>query len=291
MGFLSSRTQYLNRRPNMFSFTAGQAHAKRKRIFASAYSKTSITQNRVQNIIKSRVAKLVRFIETQTNTALRGDGSPVVIRHMFRALQADVFTAFAFSESNGSKFLDNLKSGSNTMEDLGMEDMDLFHDERRDDFFFWESEIPFKYLSRFIARRGAKAHAAAQKWLYDFVSRHEAESLPRTKVKAAGGSVDAFSATVYGKLLMYRNPESGIPLSWAEKASEIMDHAGTRQRKGTSKCFSADSTASRRARCSPCSSRIYRSPNQLPRKRAVPAPPRITDYAIYERRGATLCSD
>ena len=218
-----------DREPNMFSFTANQDHAKRKRIFASAYSKTSISQERTQYIVQSRAAKVVRFIESQVSGKDLGgeDHCSIVIRNMFRALQADIFTAFAFSDADGSRFLDNLKGGANTLEDLGMRDMDLFHDEHREKFFFWESEVPFQYIRHLIASNSAKAHALAEQWIQKLIHKYDTKSSLHT----TNGDVDFHShmtnMSVYDRLLMYKDSRTGFQLSSSEKASEIMDHVGT----------------------------------------------------------------
>lgn len=211
----------------MFSIASTQAHTKRKRIFASAYSKTSISQDRTQNIIKSRTAKILKFIGQQTSThpSYLGKTGPMIVRNVFRALQADIFTAFAFSETDGTNFLENLKAGPNTQEDLGMDMMDLFHDDRRESFFFWESETPFKHFSRFITPNGVAAHIRGQRWLGEIISRYET----REKMKYVDGDeqqLGNFEYGTYKKLLLWRNSETGEPLDWNERASEIMDHMG-----------------------------------------------------------------
>ena len=217
------------RKPNMFSSASSRDHSSRKRIFASSYSKTSVTGDRVQNIIKVRVAKIMNFLERQSssNSTFHGSSGPIVVRNVFRALQADVFTAFAFSEGEGTNFLNHLENGPNTVEDLGMGMMDLFHDEKRDEFFFWESEQPFKYISKFLARNGPKSHERAQRWLMELVKPHEARLQSRNPIKSTEKSLLQFNGGVYEKLMFYKNPETGNPLDWTERASEIMDHAGT----------------------------------------------------------------
>ena len=210
----------------MFSVVSTEAHAKRKRIFASAYSKTTICQYRAQNIIKSRTARIIKFFGQQTSAgASSGRSGPIIVRNVFRALQADIFTAFAFSETEGTNFLENLKTGPNTQEDLGMDMMDLFHDDKRESFFFWESEKPFKYFCRFFKPNGRAAHIKGQRWLGDIISRYET----RNKPKDAEGDkqqLGGFESGTYMKLLQWRNPETGKPLDWNERASEIMDHMG-----------------------------------------------------------------
>jgi len=212
----------------MFSFTSGQAHAKRKRIFASAYSKTSVSQGRVQSIIKTRISKLSRFIESQARcrqASLRGS-NVVVVRHVFRALQADIFTAFAFSDANGTTFLHNLRQGANTMEEIGMSALDLFHDEKRDQFFFWESEKPFKHFTRLIGRYGRNQHLKAEIWVSQLIAGHEAGLSPGKPDETSNESTDSSKAGLYEKLWLHRHPETRRPLDWAERASEVMDHAG-----------------------------------------------------------------
>lgn len=214
-------------KPNMFSIASTQAHAKRKRIFASAYSKSAISQYRAQNIIKSRTAKVLDFIgqQTSTNASPLGKSGPVIVRNVFRALQADIFTAFAFSETNGTKFLENLKAGPNTLEDLGMDMMDLFHDDKRESFFFWESEIPIKFLGRFIRPNGLAAHIRGQRWLGEIICRYETKN----KIKDVEGDeqqLEKLECGTYNKLLQWRSPETGKSLDWNERASEIMDHMG-----------------------------------------------------------------
>lgn len=90
----------------MFSSTSSRAHSSRKRIFASAYSKTAITQDRVQDIITSRVAEFVSFVGRQTSSdeTFHGVSGPIVIRNVFRALQVDISTAFAFADEAGTNF-------------------------------------------------------------------------------------------------------------------------------------------------------------------------------------------
>lgn len=214
----------------MFSSTSSRAHSSRKRIFASSYSKTAVTGDRVQSIIKSRVAKIMNFLERQSssNSTFHGSSGPVVVRNVFRALQADVFTAFAFAEGEGTDFLNHLGKGPNTLEDLGMGMMDLFHDEKRDEFFFWESERPFNYIGKFLARNGPKSHERAQRWLMELVKPHETRLQSRDPIKSTEKGLCQFNGGVYEKLMFYKNPETGNPLDWTERASEIMDHAGTR---------------------------------------------------------------
>ena len=181
----------------------------------------------MQYIIKTRTGTLLRFIDEQVSTedASFGKSGPLVVRNMFRALQADIFTAFAFSEADGTTFLERLRSGANTMEDLGMESMDLCHDERRDPYFFWESEAPFKYIGRFVVTEGPIAHAKAQRWLSGLITKYELKLQSEQKTHP-DEPLSGFNYGPYRKMLTWRNPDTGRPLSWTERASEIMDHCG-----------------------------------------------------------------
>ncbi|KAL2059544.1 hypothetical protein ABVK25_000837 [Lepraria finkii] len=106
-----------------------------------------------------------------------------------------------------------------------MGEMDLFHDEKRDEFFFWESEKPFKYIGKILARNGLESHEMAQRWLMELVKPYEAKVQSREPVQSSEKSVKQFNGSVYEKLLLYKNPKTGNPLDWTERASEIMDHA------------------------------------------------------------------
>lgn len=214
----------------MFSFKSSQAHITRRRIYAMNYSKSAISQPHVQNIIKTRISTLIRFIAQQTSSTSRTDGksSPLVVRNLFRALQADVFTAFAFSETVGTNFLDNLGVGrANTSEELGMDLIDLFHEDKRDAFFFWESESPFKYFARLLGWDGPVAHMNAETWVSNLISRYEASLQVSPKDMHPMNQKRLGDNSVYGKMLVWRNTQTGRPLSWEERASEMMDHVGS----------------------------------------------------------------
>lgn len=201
---------------------------KRRRILASSYSKSAISHRSNQKIIKNSAEKLVHFIEQQTcldYTGRRRSG-PIVVRNAFRALQADVFTGFAFSEVDGTNFLDNLTVGPNALEDIGMSMMDLCHDDRRDRFFFWESEKPFKKILRFIKPNAFAIHTKAQMWVSEIISRYESKIYLSKEVAYSRNPAESLETGVYKKLLMWRSPDNGKPLDWNERASEIMDHLG-----------------------------------------------------------------
>ena len=212
----------------MFSFASSQAHTKRRRILASSFSKTAISQYRTQNIIKNRVEKLANFIDQQTsrNKSSFGKTGPIVVRNAFRALQADIFTAFTFSEADGTRFLDNLKTGSNTLEDMGMDMLDLCHDEKRDTFFFWESEEPFKRISHFVKPNALAIHTKAHQWLSKLISRYETNIELSNESRNQRECSKTYESSTYKKLLIWRSPDTGESLDWNERASEIMDHMG-----------------------------------------------------------------
>lgn len=207
----------------MFSFSSSRAHKQRRRVFASAYSKSAIAHFQVQQLIKARTAKLRRFIDRQADSDRFSPGKtgPIVVRNIFRALQADVFTAFAFSEHEGTRYLDKLEEGANTLEDMDMGMMDLCHDDRRERYFFWESEKPFKYVAHFIDRNGPIAHKTAERWITELATRYET----RINGKKSQSSVGATG--VYGKMLYWKEPGSGLSLSPDERVSEMLDHTGT----------------------------------------------------------------
>ena len=118
------------------------------------------------------------------------------------------------------------KAGANTLEDLGMDMMDLFHDDRRDSFFFWESERPFKHFCRIIKPNVLLGHKRAQEWLGDIISRYETRNKGTKDTGNEKVTIESFEGGTYKKLLTWRNPEIGKPLDWNERASKIIDHMG-----------------------------------------------------------------
>ena len=211
----------------MFSFASSQAHKQRRRVFAATYSKSGIAKQRVQNLLKARTAKLLHFIDHQSSSDgfSAGKTGPLVVRNLFRALQADIFTAFLFSEEEGTTFLDNLKVGPNTMEDLGMGMLDLCHDEKRDRYFFWESESPFKYIVHAIDRNAPIAHLKAQAWLAELAHKFEESERLAKRDNCAQEEMRYSDQGVYSKLLHWEDV-NGRPLSFEERASEVLDHIG-----------------------------------------------------------------
>ena len=178
-------------------------------------------------MLKARTAKLLDFINHQSSIDgfSAGKTGPLVVRNLFRALQADIFTAFIFSEEEGTTFLDNLKVGPNTTEDLGMGMLDLCHDEKRDRFFFWESESPFKYIVHAIDRNAPIAHLKAQAWLAGLAQKFEERERLAKRDACPPEEMRSSDQGVYSKLLHWKDV-SGRPLSFEQRASEALDHAG-----------------------------------------------------------------
>jgi len=163
---------------NMFSCQSSKAPRERRRIFATAYSKTAISQPSVQVLIKQRTAKLLHYLDQETSPkfAESGTSGPVVVRHIFRALQADILTPYVFSETEGTTFLDKLEGGPDMMEDLDMRVIHLGHEDRRDAYFFWESEKPFKHVQSLLNRSGISAHKKTEAWLKELARTYESRT-------------------------------------------------------------------------------------------------------------------
>ena len=212
----------------MFSFASSHDHKQRRRILQSAYSKTAISADRVQNIIQVRTTKLLRFLDkaATTGSVHFDQGDSIILRNVFRALQADIFTAFAFSDDLGTSYLDNLREGANTTDDLGMNLMDLCHDEKRDPYFFWESELPFKYIARSMGRHSPDLHNNAHKWLKDLVSAFELRRSRLGNPSYAPNSATNLLSGTWERLSEWRHKDSGTQLDEDERLSEVLDHAG-----------------------------------------------------------------
>lgn len=217
---------FYSRMPNMFSYHPAKAHKERRRILASAYSKTAISQVSVQNLIRERASRLIKYLEHQMTPNYKGSVSsgPIVVRHIFRALQADIFTAFAFSEDEGTTFLDNLRTGPNTMEDLDMGKMDLCHEDRRDAYFFFEGEKPFNYLPRLLLSSSRVAHKEAETWLSGLARKYDDQAATIPTVESVERKLQSHQSP-YRLLCQWRNTNTGHGLSFKERASEILDHA------------------------------------------------------------------
>lgn len=168
---------------------------------------------------------LLQFIDKQisTESSSFGKSGPLVVHNIFRALQSDIFTACAFSDKAGTSFLEKLRRGANTMEIPGMEMMDLCYDGM---FFFWQSEPPFKYIGRVVARNGPIVHAKAQECLSELAVNYKAK-LHSEGEDCPDEPLSEFNYSPYTKMSTWRDLKTGQPLSWNEKASEIMDHTGS----------------------------------------------------------------
>ncbi|CAD6581260.1 MAG: hypothetical protein ASARMPRED_000560 [Alectoria sarmentosa] len=208
----------------MFSFTSRSAHLARKRIFAPVYSRSSIHSPRVQNILRTRTTKLIRFFLHQTFASRIGRTGHLVPRNFFRPLGADILTAFAFSDTEGTKFLDKLQAGANTTQELGMDIWELWHEDKRDSFFFFESQPELKRFAKLFAPHGCGVHARFEAWVVSVMKQYEAHMSSIVKVESEEKEIS--EQGVYWRLLTYKSPTTRQPLSWNERASEIMDHMG-----------------------------------------------------------------
>ena len=101
---------------------------------------------------------------------------------------------------------------------------ELWHEDKRDSFFFFESQPPFKRFVNFFAPHGRSIHARFEAWVLAVMKQYEARVSPCLKVESEGKEIS--EQGVYWRLLTYRSPNTGQPLSWNERASEIMDHMG-----------------------------------------------------------------
>jgi hypothetical protein len=197
----------------MFSFPSRREHFNRKRIVAPAYLKSSISGPRMQSIIQPKLQKLISFLKSQAD-------QPLIVRNIFRALFTDVFTAFAFSEMEGTHFLERLRTGPNTMKQLGMDDLQLWHEDIRDSFFFFESQPGFKYVSHFFIPQSRPIHRRFEAWITEIINRYEARVEDKLQDKS-------FSEPgIYWRLLARNNSATVENLGWRERASEIMDQMG-----------------------------------------------------------------
>ncbi|GAD93462.1 hypothetical protein PVAR5_2072 [Paecilomyces variotii No. 5] len=202
----------------MFSFTGNADHAARRRIFSSNYLKSNVMSPYVQQIIQSRIEKLIKFIKSAVEEDSKKT-QPIVVRNIYRAMQSDISTRFAFSDFYGTDWLDKLNGRVNESKYTGMHVMDFFHQELREATFFWESEPPFLYLNRLLVPNGPPEQQNAQKWAAGLFRRFEAildDSSDRDEL---------VRQSVYGKLYTWRN-EKGEPLPFEDRASEMLDHIG-----------------------------------------------------------------
>ena len=210
---------------NMFSFVPRSTHLARKRIFAPVYSRSSTHGPRVQHILSTRTAMLTQFLSNQTSVSPTGRSGNLIPRNFIRALGTDVFTAFAFSDAESTTYLNELRAGANTMKELGMDIWELWHEDKRDSFFFFESEPGLQVFRSFFAPHGRDIHVRFETWVESVMRQYEARvsSCFKSECEEKGSSEQG----VYWRLLTYRSPTTRQPLSWHERASEIMDHMGT----------------------------------------------------------------
>ena len=208
----------------MFSFAPRSAHLARKRVFAPVYSRSSIHSPRVQHILKTRTAQLTHFLAAQITASATGKSGHLISRNFIRPLETDIFTAFAFSDAEGTHFLQELRAGPNTTKEIGMDIWEFWHEDKRDSFFFFESQPELKRFARTFAPHGRAVHARFEAWVVAIMKQYE------TRVSSCLGEGSAEKKNpeqgVYWRLLTCRDPTTKQPLSWRERASEIMDHMG-----------------------------------------------------------------
>ena len=202
----------------MFTVQSSKAHTARRRLFAKDYSKSNISSSYVQAIIHNKVSQLQSFL---THHVTSTPNVPLVVRNVFRALQIDTVTAFAFSTDDATNHLGKLSSKShNTIDDLALDPLESFYDERNQDFFFWEVEAPFRYFRKFFAPKGIEAQKKSETWMNRMIARFE------TRLHACATPAEQrklIATSVYGK--MYQSQT----LSKNEMAGEILDHVGAGQ--------------------------------------------------------------
>ncbi|MCJ1356842.1 MAG: hypothetical protein MMC33_006838 [Icmadophila ericetorum] len=213
----------------MFTFQSGQDHQNRRRIYMKNYNRTAIFGAHCQHIIRSRSTKLLNFLLNQTSKE-SPTTRPFLARNLCRALQLDVVTAFTFSDTDGTKFLDRLDSSLyNTVEEVGLEVIDLFYDERNGSYLFWEIESPFKYLINFfskISRESKAAHRRAESWTSGLISQFEARY---RNCKDETERQRLVESSIYGKMLIHQPSNGSEQLRWEKRAAEILDHVGAGQ--------------------------------------------------------------
>ena len=202
----------------MFTFQSGKAHTVRRRTFAKDYSKSNVSGSHVQSIIQGKVTQLQCFLSGHSAASR---SVPLVARNIFRALQIDTVTAFAFSTNDGTNHLGRLSSQSNnTVDDLGLDPLESFYDERNQDFFFWEVEAPFRYFRQFFAKRGIEAQKKGEAWMNHMIARFESRF---RSCKSAAEQRELVAKSVYGKLYQTQG------LTRDQIAGEILDHVGAGQ--------------------------------------------------------------
>ena len=195
---------------NMFSFIPRSTHRARKRIFASVYSRSSIHSPHVQHVFKTRTQKLIQFLSSQTTAIPTGRSGHLIPRNIFRALGTDIFTSFAFSDAEGTGYLDELRAGANSMQELGMDVWELWHEDKRDSFYFFESQPVLNYLSKFFAPDGQDIHERFEAGVESMMKQYEARVSSCSKPESEGK--EGGEQGVYWRLLTYESPTTQ-PLS------------------------------------------------------------------------------
>lgn len=105
-----------------------------------------------------------------------------------------------------------------------MDVWELWHEDKRDSFFFFESQPGFKRFANFFAPHGRSVHARFEAWVVPVMKQYEARVSLLLKLETDEKAIP--EQGVYWRLLTYKNPTTGQPLFWNERASEIMDHMG-----------------------------------------------------------------
>lgn len=210
----------------MFSCQSSKSHRERRRIFATACSKTAVSQPSVQILIKQHVANLLRYLDQQASLgfATSGTSGPVIVRQVFRALQADIFTYSVFSKTEGTTFLDKLDGCPHTMEEVDMRAVHMGHEDRRDAYFFWESEKPFKYIQCILNRSGISAHKRAEAWLKELARKYESQLSIEVTTQFADQKLRSLEQGPYRKICLWKDSTTGRGLTFTERTSEILDH-------------------------------------------------------------------
>lgn len=111
------------------------------------------------------------------------------------------------------------------MHEIGLDVWELWHEDKRDSFYFFESQPGLKVVSTLFAPRGREIHVRFEAWVLRVMKQYEARVSSCSKTESEDKEV--LERGVYWRLLTYRNPMTKQPLSWYERASEIMDHMGT----------------------------------------------------------------
>ena len=209
----------------MFSFQSRSEHARRNRLLAPAYSKSSICAPRAQSITRAKVQSLFHFLRSQTDDNLNEHVTQTLIpRNIFRALAVHIITAFALSETLGTNCLCRLRPGPNTMQSIGLDEFSLWNQDERDDFSFFESQPECRLFLKFPAPRAEAAHWMMERHISRLVERYDKElsdGLTTSEVKGPS-QIGPYYCLSQSKTLFLRER-----LDRRQRASEILDHIGT----------------------------------------------------------------